>query len=86
MRCKTIAEMKDRLRELEIEGPVNISVPNAADIMGITPQVLRFGIKQGKFPFAVGYKMEQNEFYINTVRFMKYMRAQDMCYFEQNAR
>ena len=78
MKCKTIAEMKDRLRELEVEGPVNISVPEAADIMGVTPQALRFGIKQGKFPFGVGYKMEQNEFYINTVRFLAYMRALDI--------
>lgn len=78
MKCKTIAEMMERLERLEKEGPANIPISVAADIMGITPQALRAGIMQDKYPFAVSYEMVQKEFYINTVRFIAYMRARDM--------
>lgn len=64
------------LNDLEVCKPPTITVPEAAEIMSVTPQFLRLAIKEGRFPFGVGVKMEQNVFYINTVRFIKYMRGE----------
>ena len=64
------------LSDLERDMPSTITVPEAAEIMSVTPQFLRLAIKEGRFPFGVGVKMEQNVFYINTVRFVKYMKGE----------
>lgn len=64
------------LDQLERDKPATITVPQAAEIMAVTPQFLRLAIMEGRFPFGVGVKMEQNAFYINTCRFIKYMRAE----------
>ena len=64
------------LSDLEKDKPPTITVLQAAEIMSVTPQFLRLAIMEGRFPFGVGVKMEQNVFYINTVRFIKYMKAE----------
>ncbi len=64
------------LSDLEVCKPPTITVLQAAEIMAVTPQFLRLAIIDGRFPFGVGVKMEQNVFYINTVRFIKYMRGE----------
>lgn len=64
------------LDQLEKDMPPTITIPQAAEIMSVTPQFLRLAIMEGRFPFGVGVKMEQNVFYINTVRFIKYMRGE----------
>lgn len=64
------------LSDLESDKPATITVQQAAEIMSVTPQFLRLAIMEGRFPFGVGVKMEQNAFYINTVRFIKYMRGE----------
>lgn len=64
------------LDQLERDMPATITVPEAAEIMAVTPQFLRLAIIDGRFPFGVGVKMEQNVFYINTVRFVKYMKGE----------
>ena len=58
--------------------PPSITVKQAAEIMGVTAQFLRMALLQDKFPFGVGIKMEQNEFYINTKRFLLYMEGSDL--------
>jgi len=55
-----------------------ITVQEAADIMGVSPQFLRYALLQGKFPFGVGVQMKQNEFYINPLRFALYMEGADL--------
>lgn len=65
------------LAELEKQNPVNITVLVASQIMGVTPQFLRAALLQGKLNFGVGVSMEKNnEFYINTMRFIKYMKGE----------
>lgn len=64
------------LSDLEKDKPPTITISQAAEIMSVTPQFLRLAIMEGRFPFGVGVKMEQNVFYINTVRFIKYMRGE----------
>ncbi len=63
------------LEQLEQERPLTVKIADAAAIMGVTPQFLRAALMQERFSFGVGVKMEQNEFYINTTRFIKYMKA-----------
>ena len=62
----------------EIKSKDKLSVPEAAEIMGVSPQFLRYALLQGKFPFGVGVKMTQNEFYINPLRFALYMEGADL--------
>lgn len=50
-----------------------ISIPKAAAIMGVTPQFLRLGLQQGKFPFGVAVKMRRWAYFIKPDEFRKYM-------------
>ncbi len=56
--------------------PVKITVQTAAAIMGVTPRFLQVGLQQKRFPFGVGVEMEQWAYYINTERFIKYMKGE----------
>lgn len=55
--------------------PIKITVQEAAAIMGVTPRFLQMGLQQSRFPFGVGVEMEQWAYYINTERFIKYMKG-----------
>lgn len=55
-----------------------MTVPKAAEIMGVSPKFLRAALMQEKFPFGVAVKMDQNEFYINEKRFWLYMEGADL--------
>lgn len=66
------------LQEMKAVRPATISVPEAAAVMGVSPQFLRAALMQDKFPFGVGIKMGQNEFYINATRFALYMEGTDL--------
>ena len=61
-----------------IEMPKKITVPEAAEIMGVTPMFLRMGLREGKFPFGVAIQGKRWAYYINAERFQAYMEAQDM--------
>lgn len=62
-------------RTINLDKPT-MTVTESAKIMHVTPQFLRAALMQNKFPFGVGIKMSQNEFYINTYRFKKYMKGE----------
>lgn len=66
------------LQELEQKRPFTITVQQAAEIMNVSPQFLRMALMQDRFPFGTGVKMGQNEFYINTERFLLYMKGIDL--------
>ena len=56
-----------------------ITVSEAAAIMGVTPQFLRMGLRQGRFSeFGVAVKMKRWAYYINAERFYKYLAGRDM--------
>ncbi len=67
------------LYEMAKQRPAKISVEQAAEIMNVTPQFIRMGLRHGKLPFGVGIKMDKRwSYYINTERFLAYMTARDM--------
>ena len=66
------------LDELKSRHPLTVPVNEAALIMGVSAQFLRMALLQEKFSFGVGVKMGQNEFYINTERFLLYMKGSDL--------
>lgn len=70
--------LKEQLEKIKSNNSLTVSVPEAASIMGVTPQFLRAALIQNKFPFGVGVEMKQNEFYINAARFVLYMEGADL--------
>jgi hypothetical protein len=66
------------LQEIKESKRTTISVPDAAAIMGVSPQFLRAALLQQRLPFGVGVQMGQNEFYINATRFVLYMEGEDL--------
>jgi hypothetical protein len=55
-----------------------ITLPRAAEIMGVPPQLLRVGLQQEKFPFGVAIKMKKRwAYYINPAQFNEYMRLRN---------
>jgi len=63
------------LSDLEEKRPLTITVQEAAPIMGVTPRFLQLALQQGKFPFGIGVEMSQWAYYINTDRFIHYMKC-----------
>lgn len=57
-----------------------VSVEKAARIMGVTPMFLRMGLRHDRFPFGTAVKMPGGRwsYYINPVRFERYMTGADM--------
>lgn len=53
--------------------PNKLTVKQAAALMGVTPQFLRLGLQQGRFPFGVAIKMKRWAYYINASRFYDYL-------------
>ena len=57
-------------------GDVSMKIPptEAARIMGVSPQFIRCGLQQNKFPFGVAVKMEKQwSYYINKEKFFEYI-------------
>lgn len=54
--------------------PNKMTVQEVAKIMGVTPRFLQLALQQGKFPFGIGVKIGKWSYYINTKRFLIYMR------------
>lgn len=54
-----------------------ITVPEAANKMGVTPQFLRVALQQGRFAeFGVAAKMRKRwSYYINARRFEEWMKG-----------
>ena len=58
---------------------MKITVEEAAEKMGITPMFLRLGMRSGKFPFGAAVKFEKQwRYYINPIRFEKWMTGEDL--------
>lgn len=67
------------LQELLQRRPPKITVEQASEIMGVTPQFIRMGLRHERLPFGVGIKMDKRwSYYINTERFLAYVQARDM--------
>lgn len=66
------------LSELESNPKPSLTVAEASQIMGVSVNFLRTALIQNRLPFGVGVEMSQNEFYINTVRFLMWIKGIDM--------
>lgn len=66
------------LQELEQKRPFTITIQEAAEIMCVTPRFLQLALQQNRFPFGAGVEMERWAFYINTERFLLYMKGADL--------
>lgn len=55
----------------------NISIEQAAQILDISPQMLRIGLQRKAFPFGTAIKGtgKQYKYYINSVALEKYVRG-----------
>ena len=56
------------LSDLERDMPSTITVPEAAEIMSVTPQFLRLAIKEGRFPFGVGGQEKWSRMFFILIR------------------
>lgn len=52
-----------------------LTVPEAAEIMGVTPQFLRLALQQGRFPFGTAVKFKRWSYYINKDKFFEYLAS-----------
>jgi hypothetical protein len=61
-----------------MEKPKSLTPKQAAEIMGVTPQFIRCGLQQGRFPFGTAVKMsKQWSYYINAHQFYQYLGVKD---------
>lgn len=58
--------------------PNKLTIKQAAAIMGVTPQFLRLGLQQGRFPFGTAVKMKRWAYYINPTKFYEYLATQQI--------
>ncbi|MEW8957825.1 MAG: helix-turn-helix domain-containing protein [Moorella sp. (in: firmicutes)] len=63
------------LQELEQAPTPTLTVKEAAEIMKVTPRFLQLALQQGRFPFGTAVKMKRWSYYINTERFIQYMKG-----------
>ena len=63
------------IEELEQLRLPTISIQIVASIMKVTPRFLQMGLQQGRFPFGEAVKMKRWSYYINTEKFIKYMKV-----------
>lgn len=55
-----------------------ITLPEAAEMMGVPPQLLRVGLQQEKFPFGAAIKMKKKyAYYINKQQFLEWLRGKE---------
>lgn len=54
-------------------------VVEAAEILGINPQLLRLGLQQGRFPFGTAIQTSKRRwsYYVNRRKFFEYLNGQN---------
>jgi len=58
-------------------GQNTLAVNQAAALMGVTPQFLRLGLQQDRFPFGTAVKMKRWSYYINAAKFYDYLKGNE---------
>ena len=66
------------LQEVEKTRPAKLTILEAAAIMEVTPRFLQLSLQQQKFNFGAAIEGDRWVYYINTERFIKYMKGDDM--------
>lgn len=63
----------------ESQAQERMTVKEAAEIMDVTPQFLRMGLRHDRFSFGTAVKMRRRwSYYINSRRFFLYLEGEDM--------
>lgn len=58
---------------------MTLSIEQAAKRMGVSPMFLRLGMREGEFPFGAAVKFEKQwRYYINRIRFEKWLAGEDL--------
>jgi hypothetical protein len=65
-------------KELKSTDSPKLTILEAAGIMDVTPRFLQLALQQNKFPFGTAVEGDRWVYYINTERFIKYMKGEDM--------
>lgn len=52
----------------------SLTINQAANIMGVSPQFLRVALQQNKFPFGVAVKMKRWAYFIDPNKFNDYLQ------------
>lgn len=63
------------LQDIEKNKPPKLTILEAAEIMDVTPRFLQLALQQNRFPFGIGVEGDRWVYYINTERFIKWMKA-----------
>ncbi len=63
------------LEELKEKHPVKTPIQVAAKFMEVTPRFLQVGLQQGRFNFGVAVEMKNWSYWVNTIRFINYMKG-----------
>lgn len=64
------------LNQIEKTKPLKLTIKEASEIMDVTPRFLQLALQQNRFPFGVAVEGERWVYYINTERFIHYMKSQ----------
>jgi hypothetical protein len=58
---------------------MKISIEGAAKRMGVSPMFLRLALRRGELPFGTAVKFDKQwRYYINPIRFEKWMTGEDL--------
>lgn len=63
------------LQDIEKSKPPKLTIQEASQIMGVTPRFLQLALQQSKFSFGIAVEGDRWVYYINTERFIHYMKA-----------
>ena len=66
------------LENIEKTRPSKLTIQEAAAIMGVAPMFLRLALRQQRFEFGTAIESGKWVYYINTERFIRYMKGHDM--------
>ena len=66
------------LKDIEANRPLKLTIIDAAEAMDVNPRFLQLALQQNKFPFGAAVEGDRWVYYINTERFIQYMKALDM--------
>ena len=64
------------LQDIEKMRTPKLTIKEAASIMNVTPKFLQLSLQQNRFPFGTAVKGDRWVYYINTERFIQYMKGE----------
>jgi hypothetical protein len=66
------------LEEIEKNKPIKLTILEASKVMNVTPRFLQLALQQKRFNFGIAVEGDRWTYYINTERFIKYMKGENV--------